>query len=236
MDGGKISIGSIIKYALLFSVIGILNLFGSVQVNGSVSNLKKDSIVVKGIVFDEYDIPLRNVSVSVKKSHTETFTNEKGEFSISVKPGAKLVFSCTGKVEKTCKVKNEVLLFVKMVNDKNSATEIIINEGVFEEDNDIFMVVEEMPRLPEGNVDEYIAKNLKYPEKAREKKIEGRVAIQFVIEKTGKISNVRVLRSIHPLLDAEAVRIIENMPDWVPGKQRGQTVRVAHTVIVNFKL
>lgn len=97
-------------------------------------------------------------------------------------------------------------------------------------------VTEEMPVFPLGKVEEYVQKELKYPTEAKEKGIEGRVTVSCVIEKDGQLSEVKVLRGVHPLLDAEALRIVKGMPRWKPGEFRGEKTRVSYTIPVNFKL
>ena len=103
---------------------------------------------------------------------------------------------------------------------------------------EIFLAVEENPEFPGGpaKMMEYIQKNLKYPMMARESDIQGRVFINFVVEPDGSISNVTVLRGIGGGCDEEAVRVVENMPRWKPGKQRGTAVRVSYNLPVIFKL
>ena len=82
----------------------------------------------------------------------------------------------------------------------------------------------------------YIFKNVKYPADAREKGIEGMVVVNFIIEKDGSVSSAKVVRSLHPSLDQEALRVVENMPDWTPGKSEGKPVRVAYNMPLRFKL
>ena len=103
---------------------------------------------------------------------------------------------------------------------------------------EIFKVVEEMPEFPGGSAKlmEYIQKNIKYPMMARESDIQGRVFVNFVVEPDGSISNVAVLRGIGGGCDEEAVRVVNSMPKWKPGKQRGSAVRCAYTVPIIFKL
>ena len=95
-----------------------------------------------------------------------------------------------------------------------------------------------MPSFPGGEQKllEYVAKNTKYPQIARESGIQGRVFIGFVVETDGSISNVKVLRGIGGGCDEEAVRVIKSLPKWKPGKQRGKAVRVSYQIPVNFKL
>ena len=103
------------------------------------------------------------------------------------------------------------------------------------EDNQIHFLVQEMPVFP-GNLNTWIYNNIRYPEIAKEKKLEGKVYVRFVIEKDGAISNVKVIRGVSPELDNEAKAVIASMPKWEPGKQNGSPVRVSYTVPVYFAL
>ena len=108
-----------------------------------------------------------------------------------------------------------------------------------EEEEVIFVVVESMPEFPGGQqaMMKYVAENIKYPVIAQENGIQGRVICQFVVEKDGKVSDIQVVRSSgEASLDKEAVRVINSMPKWKPGKQRGKPVRVKYTLPVNFRL
>ena len=102
----------------------------------------------------------------------------------------------------------------------------------------LFSVVEVMPQYPGGQIAmlKYIMENIKYPEQAMKKGIQGRVAVSFIVEKDGSISDVKPVLSVHPLLNKEAVRVVESMPKWTPGKQNGKPVRVRFVVPVMFKL
>jgi protein TonB len=99
-----------------------------------------------------------------------------------------------------------------------------------------FQYVEQMPEFPEGDISTYLAKNTKYPEVATDNGISGRVFVQFIVGKTGEITDVTVVRGVDPSLDQEAVRVIKKMPRWKPGKQNGVPVRVIMVVPVFFKL
>lgn len=98
-----------------------------------------------------------------------------------------------------------------------------------------FLPSEDMPVFP-GNVQKWIGKNVKYPVLAMENGIQGKVLIQFVVEKDGSISNIKVVRRVDPALDKEAIRVISEMPKWKPGKQRGKPVRVSYTLPITFQL
>ena len=100
------------------------------------------------------------------------------------------------------------------------------------------MVVESMPVFPGGyaGYTKYIQKNVKYPPIAKEYGITGKVYVQFVVDKTGSVRDVIVVRSVDKYLDAEAVRVIKSLPKYKPGKQRGEPVRVMFTIPINFTL
>lgn len=117
-----------------------------------------------------------------------------------------------------------------------SASDFGDYEGEDTGETDIFIVVEDMPVFPGGNVQRWINKNVKYPVLAQENGIQGKVYIQFVIEKDGSVTDVKVLRGVDASLDKEAVRVINSMPKWKPGKQRGKPVRVSYTLPINFTL
>ncbi len=104
--------------------------------------------------------------------------------------------------------------------------------------DEVFVVVEDMPSFPGGEKarNNYFAKNVKYPEVARKEGIEGRVFVTFVVDKDGSIADVKILRGIGGGCDEEAIRVIENMPKWIPGKQRGKDVRVQFNMPIVFKL
>ena len=107
-----------------------------------------------------------------------------------------------------------------------------------EEETKVFEVVEQMPQFPGGDAAlmQYLSSHIKYPVVAEENGIQGRVVCTFVVERNGSISDVRVVKSVDPSLDKEAVRVIKGMPNWIPGKQNGSAVRVKYTVPVTFKL
>lgn len=102
-------------------------------------------------------------------------------------------------------------------------------------DDEIFTVVENDPQFP-GDIDKYIAENLVYPQLARENNITGRVYVTFVVEKDGSITGARVLRDIGGGCGAEVIRLVNSMPKWIPGTQRGKPVRVQYNLPINFLL
>lgn len=105
-------------------------------------------------------------------------------------------------------------------------------------EGEVFMVVEEMPEFPGGMGEcmKWLGQNIKYPADAKEKGVQGRVIVQFVVEKDGTIVNAKVVRGVDPDLDAEALRVVNQSPKWKPGKQKGEAVRVKYTLPIMFRL
>ena len=107
-----------------------------------------------------------------------------------------------------------------------------------EEENKVFDVVEQMPSFPGGPsaLMAYLSSHVKYPAVAEENGIQGRVTVQFVVEKDGSVTDVKTMKSVDPSLDREAERVVRSMPKWIPGKQNGSAVRVKYFVPVVFRL
>jgi protein TonB len=129
--------------------------------------------------------------------------------------------------------------------EADQQTEVSIDAFVEDEKEEeseggqIFVKVEDMPEFKGkgiGAFRNYIQRNIEYPTIAAENGIEGTVFLKFVVEKDGSISNVRVLRGVDPALDKEAVKTVENAPEWEPGKQRGKPVRVSFSIPIVFQL
>lgn len=135
------------------------------------------------------------------------------------------------KTRKNVSLKVALMMFVLLFSFTTSTAQTKKNDMVFD-------VVEVMPQYPGGQIEmlKYIMENIKYPEQAMKEGIQGRVTVRFIVEKDGSISNVRPVLSVHPLLNKEAVRVVESMPKWSPGKQNGKPVRVRFNVPVMFKL
>jgi protein TonB len=106
------------------------------------------------------------------------------------------------------------------------------------EEPDFFVVVEDMPEYPGGEQAMYkwLGKNIKYPQVAKENGIEGKVFVRFIVDQTGKVKDAQVVRGIGGGCDEEALRVVNQMPDWKPGKQRGKPVKVQFTIPIHFQL
>ncbi len=125
-------------------------------------------------------------------------------------------------------------------NEHHIAIEVIKEDANYDVDleNTVFFIVEEMPEFPGGEEGllKFVTENTKYPEVAKEKKIQGKVFVQFVINKDGNVEDVKLAKGVDPLLDEAAMNIVKSMPQWKPGKQRGQYVKVSFTIPINFQL
>ena len=214
--------------------------------------------VVKGTVVQEDGTPLPGASVVVKGTTLGTTTDLNGSFVLDKLPSdAELIVSFIGFQSKIIKAgKNSSEMKITMNRRIVNIEEVKIvppppppppplpgsNEKVskVEEkkstDKVAFIVVEEMPSFPGGYtaLSEWISSNMKYPAEAAKNNISGQVSVDFIVTWQGKIKDVRVNQPGNPLLDAEAVRVISNMPAWNPGKQGGKQVPVNMRIPINF--
>jgi len=113
-----------------------------------------------------------------------------------------------------------------------------VKEEKEEEEAQVFFIVEEMPEFPGGEaaLRRFIAEAIKYPVIAQENGIQGKVYVTFVVDKDGGISEAKIARGVDPSLDKEALRVVNSLPKWKPGKQRGKPVKVSYTVPISFVL
>jgi protein TonB len=134
-------------------------------------------------------------------------------------------------VEDEVEIENEL----EIEDTETDEDEIIEIE---EDDEEFFMVVENMPEFPGGDLGlmKFIQKNVKYPAIAKEYNITGKVYVSFIVDKGGSVTNVKIVRGVDKNLDAEALRVVSALPKYKPGKQRGKPVRVMFTIPINFTL
>ena len=199
--------------------------------------------------------PVVGASVLVRGTTYGTLSDANGKFELQVKKGDVLVVSYIGLQTQSLPVETQANLVVWMKDDVQSmeemvvvgmapkeeaasASQIVPNAKPVVQDGEIFTVVEEMPQFPGGMGEamKFLAKNIKYPAVALQNKIEGRVIVQFVVKENGKVADLKVVRGVTPELDAEALRVVGLMPDWIPGKQRGKAVAVKYTMPIMFRL
>lgn len=143
-------------------------------------------------------------------------------------------------VDDNKEIENE--LHVDMNDNANTQvvefTPVETIEEVVEKEEEIFVFVEEQPSFPGGDEELYkfLAENIQYPALARENNVEGKVFVQFVVEKNGSITQVKLVKDIGSGCGQEAMRVVKSMPKWKPGKQRGTAVRSQFTLPIRFKL
>lgn len=143
-------------------------------------------------------------------------------------------------MKRTSFLRNILAIIVMLTSYSTIQAQVVIEDNavVNEDENQIFVFVEEYPEFPNGeeNLYKYLGSNIKYPHEALENGIQGTVVVKFVVEKDGSISNVKAVRKIGGGCDEEAVRVVKRMPRWKPGKQSGKPVRTEFTLPIQFKL
>lgn len=141
-------------------------------------------------------------------------------------------------VEDNVDVEDDIEIDINFDEDEEMDTFEFVVEDEEVEEEQIFLVVENMPEFPGGEAAMYkfIGKNIEYPRMAKESGISGRVFVTFVVERDGSVTDVQILRGIGGGCDEEAVRVIKKMPNWNPGKQRGKPVRVQYRMPIKFTL
>ena len=144
-------------------------------------------------------------------------------------------------VDDDVKIDDELQIEDSEADDKTlitAAPVVTAAKEVEEEETQVFFIVEDMPEFPGGEMAlrAYIANAIKYPVIAQENGIQGKVYVTFVVGKDGKVSNATIARGVDPSIDKEALRVVNALPAWKPGKQRGKPVNVSYTVPINFVL
>ena len=188
-----------------------------------------EPFTVRGKVYDDAGKPVIGAVVLIDGSKKGSVTDVNGSFTIKAKIGDFLNISYVG-------LETVRLGVSKMYAEDHEYIIPMSKEGA--SDNKTFDVVEQMPAFPGGQAAlmQFLAKNLRYPEEAHKNNIQGRVIVTFDVEKDGSITEARVVKSVNPLLDDEALRVVNSMPNWIPGMVNGEKVRVKYTVPVTFKL
>ena len=225
--------------------------------NLSVASNSAADVTLKMKVTDQSGSPIVGASVLIVNSTSGTLTDLEGNFTLKVGDDQRISVSYIGMKSVELSVKEcleKQIKEVRLTSDADSGPQLTVvsqssesasqnapqHNTTSEPQNteEVFMVVENMPEFPGGlnACLKFLADHVAYPKEAAEKKIQGRVIVQFVVMKDGSIANARVIRSVDPLLDAEALRVIGLMPKWKPGTQRGQAVNVKFTMPITFRL
>ena len=245
--------GSVIKVLLTLPVFALLILLNT-QCDNTKPNEEKKSTVVKadenagqllGTIVDRFsEKPIAFATVVLEKDGNDlyyTTSDKNGSYKITrINEGAYNVkVSCDGYESVSIRAVNipvKKLTFQDFWLKKNDADEPSSQKAVVSQDS-IYRVSEVMPQYPGGpnEMMKYIQENIKYPQSAKDNKIEGRVFVSFVVEKDGSITNAAVIRGIDKECDAEALRVVSSMPKWNPGQQDGKNVRTQFTIPIIYK-
>ena len=177
-------------------------------------------------VVDESEQVVKGAIVKVKGTKHETKTNAKGTFKLKANSSDTLII--------TALARHPLEIATKDIREAKK----IVLRWLQSDDNETHMIVQEMPKFLWGPVVDWIRQNVRYPKVALLNKEEGKVLVQFIVEKDGTVSNVRALpKPVASIaLQDEAERVIRIMPRWKPGILHGKTVRVSYTVPINFEL
>ncbi|WP_417186610.1 TonB family protein [Bacteroides sp.] len=215
----------------------------AILVETPISQQDKDKLVTyKGKVVDKDGKPVEGAELLIDGSHKlpqdQSFVTDKnGNFSFMAFENAHIGVIWN---------KNDKYMLKGIRYDQKERTNLKIvmddqwqNPPSNDPNNPVFEVVEIMPEFPDGGMSglmQFLSKNIQYPINAQKNHTQGRVTVQFVVNKDGSISEPKIIRGVDPDLDGEAIRVISLMPKWKPGMQKGQPVRVKYTVPVMFRL
>lgn len=242
-----------------------LDEISSVDASRLVQTLQDKTVKVSGQVLEaDTKQPVPGVTIVLRGTKNDLMTDKDGKFTFpELAEGDVLQFSHIGLQTQTVVLKDEKPLTVLMKQDVQQIEELVVvglaadGEGVPSGSNPekkaiavvdipeeapqeelIFTIVEDMPQFPGGKQElmKFLAKNITYPVSAQKARIEGSVMVQFVVGKDGSVRNPKVVRSVNPELDAEALRLVGIMPKWTPGKQRGKAVPVSYNLPISFRL
>ena len=215
----------------------------AIPVETPISQQDKDKLVTyKGKIVDKDGKPVEGAELLIDGSHKlpqdQSFVTDKnGNFSFMAFENAHIGVIWN---------KNDKYMLKGIRYDQKERTNLKIvmddqwqNPPSNDPNNPVFEVVEIMPEFPDGGMSglmQFLSKNIQYPINAQKNHTQGRVTVQFVVNKDGSISEPKIIRGVDPDLDGEAIRVISLMPKWKPGMQKGQPVRVKYTVPVMFRL
>ena len=248
-------------YALALPVVALLTSLVADRYSVSAFDVAAQGklITVSGLVLDEQGGPFSGANIVVMGKRKGTNTDLKGNFELTGVPAnAALMVSFVGfKSEVIRAGSKEITFVVRLKRNPTTLDEVVIATyptsttrpavntsplpsppSSLSAADEIFTVVEQQPEYP-GGLDElgrFIAKNLRYPSPAARGRVQGRVFVQFVVSETGEIRDTRILKGIGFGCDEEALRVMQAMPLWLPGKQNGKPVAVQYNLPINFAI
>lgn len=202
-----------------------------------------EKVTLKMKVVDEKGGPIIAATILVVNTTNGTITDENGNFTLEAATDQSIQVSYIGMgtvtmTVKDCLKKADQTIVLPEGDTKKDVKVVAPVPQAVTSDDRTFDVVEQMPEFPGGMKEclNFLARNVKYPTKAQEAGKQGRVIVQFIVQKDGSLSDLHVLRPVDPWLDAEAIRVIGSMPKWKPGMQDGQAVAVKFNLPVTFAL
>lgn len=255
MNKEQTSRRGIVKYALILPLIFSMLLLANVKTMAVYAD--SDPMTVTGTVRDVAGNPIKAVSVVLRGTDTGTMTDENGRYAIAIKPGVNdvLMFSRVGLETVEWQAADKLIVVMKESTTTIDAVNVagypqttvptaqvvttLLSDGPTVSGDEPFLVVEDMPKFQGGDLNAFrrwAMTQVKYPKKAHDAGIQGRVILSFIVEKDGTVGDVEVVSKTGPLLNAEAVRVVSSSPRWEPGMQREQAVRVKFNVPIDFKL
>lgn len=220
------------KYLLFLPLSALLMLLSNIE---AVARITRDlaetstgiqaPVRIKATVVDRAYKPLSGVNVTVIGESRGMLTGRDGTFGLEVAADALIQLECPDMVTR--------VIAAKAIGDNQK---IQLLAGPPSSEGNYYTVVDKMPRFPGGDAEllKFLARNIRYPEEAKEKQLGGRVICSFIVGKEGNLYDVQILRGVHPVLDAEAIRVLKTMPVWMPGEKDGRAVAVKYTVPINF--
>ena len=249
---------SFLKLLALIPIVGVALALNAETVNDYVYQQSQKKIVKKGKKNATAKMGNNTIEIVPDKDAAEQADPAKAVEWIAAKPlktpmvlldGNRITYETLGKIS------SDEIASITVLKDQAAVDQygeeardgillVTTKKGVkdvfvpVEQNPEFFDVVEQMPEYPGGPsaLFEYLAKNIRYPESAEKAGIQGRVIATFVVMKDGSISNVKVVKSVSPELDTEALRVLSAMPNWTPGMQNGKAVNVKYTVPISFAL
>lgn len=213
----------LIKKAISMSGYSVANGFNHSILKNRITMMLSKKSSVRGLMKALYLIPAVGISLTAFAETKTIYVTADEEVTEAV---------TRGEVTENLAIVQEETVMER----EAKAPEVVAQQDGDEEE--VFMIVEEMPEFAEGEeaLMKYLIESVKYPEEAKNKNIQGRVFVRFVVNKEGNIKDVKVERGVDPLLDAEAVRVVSAMPKWKPGMQRGQAVNVSFIIPITFTI
>jgi TonB family protein len=186
-----------------------------------------ETFKMRGVVRDQDGEPIVGAVITLPSSAKGTVTDMNGEFSMDVRQGSTVVAAYVGYASESVVATDPQQKYVFTLQKDGSG-----------DSGKPFDVVEQMPQFPGGPAAlmQFLAQSIRYPVEAQKTGAQGRVIVSFVVETDGSITEAKAVKSVSPELDAEAVRVINSMPNWTPGRQNGEAVRVKYVVPVTFRL